>query len=129
MGHGERGVKTVDMNAVSCYIPASNTGPVPRRYVVIEVNEQGQPVLTFRHLRAGHWPGLKGPPWGVSELGILDLQERLGIVIDRSFRLSAVIDTKDTKVRVTLRHREDPRHDGVNIFAHPVDTERWTLDD
>lgn len=96
---------------------------------MFDVNEQGLPVLKISHFRAGHWPGIKNPPWGLNDLPTLDLCKQFGLNIDEDLCFPAVLETRDTLVVVTLQERKDPSTGFRSVFAHPVDPERWIMDD
>lgn len=89
--------------------------------------KDGKIVLNLGHLRAGHWPGVKAPPWGIEEyLLSYSLKRRL----TKEAEIQAFVPTRSNEfIPVTIRHREHPHHEGLNLFAfpdHAEDDRKWT---
>lgn len=96
---------------------------------MIHTNEEGVPILKLGHLRAGHFPGLKTPPWGVGDLALIDLHSQFNLTIEDLHEARVLIDIESELVNATIQVSVDPRHGGKGAWAHPADEERWILDD
>lgn len=88
--------------------------------------KNGKLILNLAHLRGGHWPGVKAPPWGI-QLPLLE--NSLGRKLARDVRIEAYVPASSTElIHVVLRHIPDENCPGVNLFAFPATAElerRW----
>jgi hypothetical protein len=92
--------------------------------MAFKTTKDGRPILRLTDMRAGHWPLIKSPPWGMTELSQSDLVKQFNLTVDTKLNLLAAMEDKQCGL-IPVRLRQRVTASGqVSIFAHPTE-ERW----
>ena len=85
---------------------------------MFKLTPEGHPALTLGDMRAGHWPGIKCPPWGLQELAQAELVQQFGLSVDATLDFPAVLEGVPVQLR---RHLTSPGQESIFAFPrHPL---------
>jgi hypothetical protein len=94
--------------------------------MAFETTQDGHPILHLTDMRAGHWPFLKSPPWGMTELAQDEVVRQFNLTVDAQLCFPAVLQDKHCGlVPVKIKRRVSGKM--VGIFAHPTEEQWWTF--